>query len=154
MNATVQDWQIREARAEDKEPLERLLEEIDLVREGLLAEGSQFWVVETTDGSLIGVAGLEYGDGAALLRSVGVKAQWRGKKISNELVQHTYEAARARGCKTVYCFSTDAITYWAYQKFVEVPVPELIAALSNAQQVHHFDRIGWLPTEVAWRKDL
>jgi hypothetical protein len=35
-----------------------------------------------------------------------------------------------------------------------VPVSEVVAALPDCPQVNHFDRIGWLPTEIAWRKDL
>ena len=38
--------------------------------------------------------------------------------------------------------------------FHEVPVPELVAALPAAPQVRHYDALGWLPTEVAWRRDL
>jgi hypothetical protein len=33
-------------------------------------------------------------------------------------------------------------------------VPELVAALPDAPQVHQYSRMGWLPTEVAWRLDF
>ena len=38
--------------------------------------------------------------------------------------------------------------------FHEVPVSELIAVLPDAPQVHRYEMLGWLPTEVAWRRDL
>jgi hypothetical protein len=39
-------------------------------------------------------------------------------------------------------------------KFPEVPVSELVAALPEAPQVVQYEQQSWLPTKVAWRRDL
>ncbi len=39
-------------------------------------------------------------------------------------------------------------------KFPAVPVSELVAALPEAPQVVSYEQQSWLPTEVAWRRDL
>ena len=31
---------------------------------------------------------------------------------------------------------------------------EVVAALPDSPQVNHFEHVGWLPAEIAWRKDL
>jgi hypothetical protein len=62
--------------------------------------------------------------------------------------------ARAEDKSFVYLFSTDAGEYWTRQGFYEVPVPELVEALPDAPQVHHYRNIGWLPTEIAWRLEV
>ncbi|GAB4118130.1 MAG: hypothetical protein Fur005_25700 [Roseiflexaceae bacterium] len=144
---------IREATAADRAAIEVLLTECNLGNTGILVAGSRYLVAE--DGEmLVGVVGLEYGQHAVLLRSAGVKPGWRGRKIGARLFESAYDLARADQIKRVYCFSTDAGEYWISQGFYEVPVPELCAALPNAYQVNHYAAIGWLPTEVAWRRDL
>jgi hypothetical protein len=40
------------------------------------------------------------------------------------------------------------------QGFRQVPVAELVAALTGTFQVLYYDRRGWLPTEVAWRREV
>ena len=62
--------------------------------------------------------------------------------------------AGSGGYGRAYLFSTEAGAFWSRQGFREVPVPELVAALPDAPQVRHYDQQGWLPDEVAWRKDL
>lgn len=138
---------IRRATPADADALRALLAACGLSDRGLLAEGSRYWLAEQ-GGAPVGAVGLEYGAGAALLRSAAVLPDLRGRRIGAALVRAALaDAAGAR----VYLFSTGAGPYWQRFGFVEVPVPELIAALPDAPQVHHFTAMGWLPTEVAWR---
>lgn len=149
---------IREAQQADLPHLTALLEQNDMVTEGLLAPGTRCWLVETTSENstpeLVGLAGLEYSDSAALIRSVLVRKDFRGQGIGAALVDCVLESARQAGYRQVYCFSTDAIDYWNHAGFTRVEVAELVSVLPLAPQVLHFERIGWLPTEVAWRKAL
>jgi amino-acid N-acetyltransferase len=144
---------IREAASSDAETIAAILIESGLDPAGVLAPGSRYWIAEI-DGQAAGVVGLEYGDKAVLLRSAAVRPSWRRYGIGARLFGHAYAMAAADGRTSVYCFSTDAQEYWVSQGFAEVPVPELVAVLPDAFQVHHYREIGWLPTEVAWRRDL
>lgn len=144
---------IRDARDDDLAAISALLRDSGLDPAGVLAAGSRYWVAEGA-GALLGVVGLEYGPRAVLLRSAAVRDTLRGRGIGALLFSHAYAAAAAAGITAVYCFSTDAGDYWVRQGFCEVPVPELCDALPDAFQVHHYQELGWLPTEVAWRKDL
>ena len=77
----------------------------------------------------------------------------RGIRTENLKLKELY-ALHHQGVARAYLFSTDAGAFWARTGFREVPVPELVAALPAAPQVRHYDALGWLPTEVAWRRDL
>lgn len=147
------EFTIREALPADLEAISALLRDSGLDPAGVLAAGSRYWVAEEP-GMLLGVVGLEYGPRAVLLRSAAVRSTMRGRGVGSQLFGRAYAAAAAGGITAVYCFSTDAGDYWVRQGFREVPVPELCEALPDAFQVHHYQELGWLPTEVAWRKDL
>jgi putative hydrolase of HD superfamily len=144
---------IREAAPAEAAAVAALLEACGLDPAGVLTAGSRYWVAEDESG-LVGVVGLEIGAGAALLRSAGVRPDRQRRGVGARLFARAYGAARALGIPTVYCFSTGAGEYWAAQGFREVPVDEVVAALPAAFQVQHYRELGWLPTEVAWRRDL
>jgi N-acetylglutamate synthase-like GNAT family acetyltransferase len=144
---------IREATEADRATVVELIETAGLSARGVLTPGSRYWLAEV-EGEAIGTVGLELGDGAALLRSAAVLPAWRGRSIGTLLREQASTSVVADGVKQIYLFSTDAGPYWIKQGFVEVPVPELVAALPNSFQVRHYDEIGWLPTEIAYRKDL
>ena len=58
------------------------------------------------------------------------------------------------GLKAVYLFSTGVGDYWQRQGFKETSVSEVVHHMPGAYQVKLFDRLGWLPTEVAYRYAL
>jgi predicted N-acetyltransferase YhbS len=70
------------------------------------------------------------------------------------LVQHAVDAAVSAGYRRIYLFSTGAGAYWQRLGFREVAVAELVSAMLAAPQVKRYEVLGWLPTEVAWRRDL
>ena len=78
----------------------------------------------------------------------------RGNSIGTRLLETAVNGARDQQKRNVYLFSTDAGEYWTHQGFQEVPVSELVEALPDAPQVHHYRDIGWLPTEIAWRLEV
>lgn len=145
---------IREAMEADRERIAGLLSAIQLSADGILTAGSRYWLAEDERAQAIGVIGLEYGSGAALLRSAGVLPEWRGAGIGAALVATALAAAQADGCRHVYLFSTGAGLYWQRYGFDEVPVDELVQALPESFQVRHYETLGWLPTEIAWRRRL
>lgn len=60
------------------------------------------------------------------------------------------ESARHQGDLALYLFSTKAGPYWKRFGFVEVPVDDLVRALSTVPQVRSGIERGWLADEVAW----
>jgi N-acetylglutamate synthase-like GNAT family acetyltransferase len=147
-------YNIRAATPADAEPICAILAESQLSTHAVLAAGTRYWLAQQADGAPIGAIGCEAGAGAVLLRSAAVRPAARGQGIGTALLLHALNEAAAEGCQQAYLFSTDAGAYWSRQGFREVPVPELVAALPNAPQVQYYDQHGWLPDEVAWRKDL
>jgi predicted N-acetyltransferase YhbS len=79
---------------------------------------------------------------------------WRGHGIAAALTQEAVDAAMRGGCRAIYLFSTEAGAYWRRFGFHEVPVSEVVAALPEAPQVRQYAALGWLQTEVAWRRDV
>lgn len=144
---------LREATPDDLEPIRDLLHAIDLSSDGVQTPGSRYWIAEL-NGRVIGTIGLEYGSDAVLLRSAGVAPEARGNGVGAALLRQALAAARADGYRRVFLFSTGAGPYWQRHGFVEVPVAAVVAALPDAFQVRYYAEHGWLPTEVAWEKQL
>jgi len=147
-------YSIRRAVDADKTTICALLNQYGMVTDGVLAPHTVYWLAESTAGNLLGVVGIERGDKAALLRSAAVLESERKRGIGAALVSEAVAYCCTEGMPIIYCFSTDAGTYWQRTGFVSAPVSELLDALPFAPQVIHFDQIGWLPTEIAWRLDL
>jgi N-acetylglutamate synthase-like GNAT family acetyltransferase len=143
---------IREAGLADITKLQAVLKEARLSTDDLLVDGTRYWLAEDGERQPVGMVGLELGISVVLLRSAAVRPSWRGQGLGTSLVQHALDAAS--GSRHVYLFSTGAGAYWRQLGFREVPVSELVAALPQAPQVRQYERLGWLPTEVAWRCDL
>lgn len=145
---------MREAQAGDVSFVCDFLRRLDLVTEGVLAAGTRYWLMENLIEGVIGCAGVEFGANAGLLRSVAVAPEFRRQGIAEALVNCVFDACVNAGCVRVFCFSTGAGGYWQRLGFWEVPVVEVVAALPLVPQVLHFERLGWLPTEIAWGIDL
>jgi N-acetylglutamate synthase-like GNAT family acetyltransferase len=147
-------YTVREAAHADGEALRALLAEAGLSTHAVLVPGTRYWLAQRAGGGIAGVIGLEFSAEAVLLRSAAVRPDARGQGIGTTLVRRAIESAGAVGRLRAYLFSTGAGAYWSRLGFREVPVPELVAALPAAPQVRQYHELGWLPTEVAWRKDL
>lgn len=146
---------IRYATMDDFPRVKLLLQRCHLVSEGLFDPNGKYWLVEEFGKkTVVGFAAIELGDSAGLLRSVGVDPVFRRQGLGAALTQTAFEGCRMSRRHVIYCFSASASHYWQRLGFREVSVHEVINALPDSPQVNHFDRIGWLPTEVAWRKDL
>jgi N-acetylglutamate synthase-like GNAT family acetyltransferase len=143
---------LRIATQNDLEVVRDILETSQLSAHGILEPNTTYWLAEINDPA--GCIGLEWGARAALLRSAAVLPDHRGNGIGTRLLETALNGARDRQKRFVYLFSTDAGEYWTHQGFQEVPVPELVKALPDVPQVHHYRDIGWLPTEIAWRFEV
>lgn len=148
------DWRITRAAAADGPAIVALLAAADLLTHDVLAPGTVYWVAHDGMRQLVGVAGVETGADAALLRSVAVLPAWRGQGLAQLLVEHAIAFVRASGYWRVYLFSTRSGGYWQRLGFRRVAVDEVARALPSSPQVVRFAAIGKLAGEVAWRKEL
>ncbi len=145
---------IREAGLADLPHICTILAQVELSSDDVLVHGTRYWLAEDVYKQPVGTIGLELGQDAVLLRSAAVIPPLHGQGIGTYLVQHALHEAKAAGYRRVYLFSTDAGTYWRHMDFREVPVSEHVKALPNALQVKRYKTLGWLPTEISWRRDL
>jgi putative acetyltransferase len=76
--------------------------DLDDIERNYLHPGGLFEVVETTDGTIIGTAGLMIrGNGVAELRKMYLRKDYRGKGIGRTLLEHMLAHARKVGIKEV-----------------------------------------------------
>jgi N-acetylglutamate synthase-like GNAT family acetyltransferase len=145
---------IVEAQLADLPRLQAVLTQVNLSTNDVMAERTRYWLAADAQGQPVGAVGLEFGAAAVLLRSAAVSPALQGHGLGAALVQRALDATLAAGYRQIYLFSTEAGSYWQRHGFREVPVPELVAALPDAPQVKHYEQLGWLPTEIAWRRNL
>jgi N-acetylglutamate synthase-like GNAT family acetyltransferase len=130
-----------------------LLAEASMRTEDLGAPAG-FWLVAHESGALVGGAGLEFAPDAALLRSLVVAPALRRRGLGLALADACADEARRRGAAWLYTFSTDAPAFFQAAGFRETTPDEIAAALPEAPQVKLYQRLKWLPTERAFRRDL
>jgi amino-acid N-acetyltransferase len=124
---------IRDATAQDWPEVEALLIAAGLPLDGVREHFRDFIVCD--DGGVIGCAGAEIAGDAALLRSVAVRAQDRGRGIGDKLTQMMLARLKARRVSTVALLTTTAETYFVARGFCVVAREDLPAALSASAEL-------------------
>ncbi|SRR5690606_3620658 len=90
-----------------------LLQRAGLPSEDLTDEHlKQFFVAGDPD-SPLGIVGLELSPPHALLRSLVVDAQARGRGLGSRLLAHAEAHARSRGVRSLYLLTTTAAAFFA-----------------------------------------
>lgn len=111
---------IRAAHIADLPGIEWLLKSNHLPTVGVAEALAHFFVAEN-DGTLVGVTGVEpCGTDTALLRSVAVSQESRGKGLGGQLVAHAISDAASRGVKELYLLTTTAEGYFPNFGFTSV----------------------------------
>ncbi len=97
-------------------------------------ERTRLWLLET-DGTLAGVGGFErYGD-LALLRSLAVTPEGRGRGLGGVLLHHLSKTLQADGVVTVYGLTTTVPEWLLRLGFRETTRDELPVSLSSSKQL-------------------
>jgi amino-acid N-acetyltransferase len=109
----------RPARTEDIPQIDALLKAEWLPAYGLEEYLDTFLVMES-EGRVVGCAGLELFGEAALLRSVVVAPERRGRDEGRRLVSASLALARGRGVRRVYLFTMSAAPFFARMGFEDV----------------------------------
>jgi len=68
-----------------------------------------------------GVIGLEVYGTVALLRSLAVAPDWRGRSMGSALLAHAERVARQRGVQALYLLTTTAANFFARHGYVRIP---------------------------------
>jgi GNAT superfamily N-acetyltransferase len=130
-----------------------------LERGGLMTEGIDWppacYLGAFVGDELAGVVGIEPRLDAALIRSLYVAESMRKRGIGAQLFAAARKAAHTRGARHLYLFSTDAGAFFQRLGLSEVPVAELLDALSGTPQIEFYRaRPDELAREVAWHLDI
>lgn len=125
--------EFRPATAADQPLVEHLLRDQSLpvagVAEMFGRDPTQF-IVATSNGDLVAVAGVEECDHHALLRSVAVRHDWQQRGLGAELVARAVTLAEARGIPALYLLTMTADRYFprfGFERIERDAVPADIA---------------------------
>lgn len=104
----------RRAKPHERPLIERMLTAAGLPIAGVAPHVGGFEVAED-GGRIVGTAGLEPYGQVALLRSVAVEPEYRGRGVAHELVERMLQRAAAAGIRNVYLLTATAADY--FRKF-------------------------------------
>jgi amino-acid N-acetyltransferase len=145
----------RPAEAGDLPAVKELLSAVSLPWDGLTDFFPGSYVVATSGGALVGVAGLEIYGTHGLLRSVAVLPAARGHGLGAALVRDRMAGGRAAGLQAIHLLTADAAGFFSRLGFTAVeratfpdPIrasvlfchacqPEHVAAMSHALDEGH-----------------
>ncbi len=133
-NRTETGAALRSAAPEDLPAIELLLRQSGLPMEGV-AESVGNFVVAESEGSIVGVVGLEVHEGHGLLRSAAVAPEWRGAGLGQRLVARMIAEAEARGIRALYLLTTTADRYFPKFGFTTTTRAEIPAALNASAEL-------------------
>jgi amino-acid N-acetyltransferase len=124
---------IRRAAGSDLPVVVALLEASGLPTVGV-ADGLGRFLVAEEDGRLVATAGLEMGDGCALLRSVAVAPGSRGGGVGVEIVRQALRLASVSGAQSVYLLTTTASGFFPRFGFVPALRAEVEAKFPDSTE--------------------
>ncbi len=128
---------INVATASQKEEIEKLLKENDLPVDDINNPAIYFFTANE-DEKLLGVVGLEKYDRIALLRSLAVSEECKGKGIGMTLVRNFENWCRENSVDEIYLLTTTADQYFLKKGFLVVSrenVPEVIKGTSQFKDI-------------------
>jgi N-acetylglutamate synthase-like GNAT family acetyltransferase len=147
------DLVVERAISADRESLAALLEAYGLSSHEILAPSTLYWVCRL-ESVVVGTCGMEVGNGVALLRSVCVIENQRGKNIAERLVDSALTEAGRLGLWDIYLFSKDTGAYFERLGWRRVSIAEVVARLPEAPQVRRYEQAGWYPDERAFLRKI
>ena len=142
--------EIKQLTESDKAIVLELIATDHLRHEGILDKGTKYWGAFDNN-QLVGVIGCEFENKFGLLRSALVDKNYRNARIAHRLTKVLIDNGREENLEAIYLFSTGAGDYWTKLGFKEIMVSEVVDRMGDTPQVKLFEKLGWLPTEVAYK---
>ena len=128
-------YEFRALRADDLPGVIALLKACGLPTDDLSAVNLEhFELAEDARGRIVGLAGFDRADGDALLRSLAVAPDWRGRGVGEALVARREAAARLAGVSAFYLLTTSAADFFRRLGYVDVTRADVPAALAAHAQ--------------------
>jgi amino-acid N-acetyltransferase len=131
-------WIIENGRSDDLTDLRPLLASAGLPVEALEDALPDGLLVARSGGSLIGAVALQPAGVDALLRSLVVHPDWRGRGLGEALVTTVEALARARGVGRLYLLTETAAGFFprhGYEPAARGAVPDGVAATAEFRSV-------------------
>lgn len=133
MNAA--SFELRPAQAEDRPAVGALLESCSLPTDDLNAVDLEYFELAVdAQGLIVGVAGFDRAASVALLRSLAVAPDWRGRGLGEQLVARREAAARVAGVNRFFLLTTSAADYFRRLGYCDVPRADVPAAIAAHAQ--------------------
>jgi amino-acid N-acetyltransferase len=85
-------------------------------------------------GELIGTGGLEIFDSCALLRSIAVRSDFRGKSIGSSITKKMLQEAGSKGVKDIYLLTETAHDFFQQKGFEDIDRHALPATIRGSFQ--------------------
>jgi amino-acid N-acetyltransferase len=89
------------------------------------------------DYTVIGTGGLEFYKDCALLRSVSIKKDFRGKGLGKFVNKELERVARQKGIRDLYLLTTSARGFFAKEGFKEIKREEVPHSIKNTSEFSH-----------------
>ncbi|HUA81751.1 MAG TPA: GNAT family N-acetyltransferase [Dyella sp.] len=145
--------EIKRATQIDQRDVHALLDSCGLSTHDIFSSNALYWTARS-EALLVGFCGMELAENTALLRSVSVRNEHRGRGLARRLIEAVMAEANARSIGRIYLFSKDTGGFFEALGWREVPVEEASKTMQAAPQVRRYHHIGWYPNERAFRRDL
>jgi len=116
------------------ERLQKFLQANKLPYTDIAISGNLFIGYHDERGNLIGSGGLEMYGHAALLRSVAVDENLRGKSMGRKIVEDLVERARNLKVKNIYLLTETAHDFFLKEGFTDVTRDEVPEAVRNSSE--------------------
>jgi amino-acid N-acetyltransferase len=100
--------------------VQQLLAACELPYQDITPAYLEHFLGERDGQALVGVIGLELCGDSALLRSLAVSEQYRGRGIGSTLLASAGRHARSQGVKALYLLTTTAEGFFAQQGYEEI----------------------------------
>jgi amino-acid N-acetyltransferase len=123
-----------QASADDLPAVRALLEHCGLPTQDLKADHLGHFVLCRSGGRIAGTVGLELLGDLALLRSLAVAPELRGRRIGHELWHRALAAARRLNIRQLYLLTTTAeglFVRWGFRRLPRESVPEVVRQTSE-----------------------
>jgi amino-acid N-acetyltransferase len=122
--------QIRPAQLEDQKRIRMLLSGFKLPLDGL--EETKLWVLEGSNGKVLGVAGLEVYGNQGLLRSVAVIKDRHNRGYGTSLVNHVIGEAKRSRMQDLFLLTTTAPAFFKKLGFKEESREKVAGSITNS----------------------
>jgi amino-acid N-acetyltransferase len=116
----------KRAQAQDLEDILEVLRRCELPYSDVSTEKIELFLLAKVDGKVVGTIGLETYGREALLRSMAVLPEYRGKGVATRLLRHILELAKKLGITSLHLLTTTADRYFlkkGFQPFERAQAP-------------------------------